>query len=112
MPVAMKRPVLGICVDCGTKEDEKMGESLFKALKRARKKREATPVFKLESLRCLDRCDTPCNVVFRGKHKPTLERECVDPEREVAALVDAMVRYAGADEELDPRALVLPGRPA
>jgi predicted metal-binding protein len=108
----MKRPVLGICVDCGTRDDDALGKTLFKAVKKERRKRELKSVFKVEPLRCLDRCDIPCNAQLRGKHKPTLELTELDARRDAVPLLDAMVRYAQTEGESFNPALGLPGKPA
>ena len=107
----MKRPVLSICVECGTREDSSLGKSLFRAVKAERKKRALKALFKVEAVECLDRCDMPCNAELRGKKKPTLELTELDAARDAAPLLEAMVRYAEAEQVPTHEALRLPGKP-
>lgn len=64
---------IGICGDCGTKQDPSLGKTLFRAVKKERKKRGLKSVLKVEKRSCLDRCDTPCNAELSGKRRPTLQ---------------------------------------
>jgi predicted metal-binding protein len=104
-----KRPVLGICVECTNGEGDPVGESLFRAVKKERKKRDLKALFKIEALDCLDRCEMPCNAQLRGKKKPTLELTELDAARDAVPLLEAMVRYAEAEGEPAQVQLKLPG---
>ncbi len=107
----MKRPILGICSECGIKKADSLGKLLFRAVKKERKRRGLKPVFKVEKLSCLDRCDRPCNAELRGKHKPTLQLTELDAKRDVVPLVEAAMRYAEAEDASSCEKLVLPGKP-
>ena len=108
----MKRPVLSICGKCSSGADDAAGETLFRAVKKERKKRELKALFKLEEVGCLDRCDTPCNAELRGKRNPTLQLTQLDAKRDAVPLLEAMVRYAKAEDAPTHQSLALPGRPA
>ncbi|MBX7098844.1 MAG: DUF1636 domain-containing protein [Myxococcaceae bacterium] len=104
----MKRPVLKVCVSCFGDDDRLSGERFFKRLKKERRERGLKPLFKLEPVRCLGGCDTPCNAKLKAEGRPTFERTWLHAKHDVAALVDAAARYArGA--ALEPG--TLPGRP-
>lgn len=103
----MKRPVLKVCVSCFGDDDRLSGERFFKRLKKERKERGLKPLFKLEAVRCLGGCDTPCNAKLKGDGRPTLERTWLHARNDVAALLDAAARYA---QGAAPESLALPGR--
>lgn len=108
----MKRPVLSICSSCRTDEGW-VGESFFRAVKRERKARDLKAVFKLEAVKCLGGCDTPCNAELFGKGRPTLLVTWLHAESDVVPLIDAMCRYAASSgKALTHESLQLPGRPA
>ena len=101
--------MLSICERCEQSKSS-TGESLLEAVKDLRRARELKEVFKVEAVRCLKCCDSPCAVELSGKKRSTYTRVHLGVD-DVAVLVDAAVRYAALapGEELPER--ILPGEP-
>ena len=96
----MSRPLLLICTRC---ED---GDDVYERVKKLRKQRELKEVFKLEEVRCLDLCDSPCTMQLEGKKRSTIARVGLS-KRDAEQIVDVACAYAALapGEELPERAL-------
>ncbi|MBL9037790.1 MAG: DUF1636 family protein [Archangium sp.] len=108
----MRRPSLLICRSCKPRKghpdsDALRGEVLFQAVKALRKARGLKPVFALEGVRCLGRCDAPCNLQLEGKRRSTASRTEVNALAEAELVVEAACAYARLrdGEELTERRL-------
>jgi predicted metal-binding protein len=94
-----KRVTLSICFRC----DER--EALFERVKQLRKKRGLKEIFRVEQVRCVRVCETPCNIEYSGEKRSTSTRTRVDAVRDADAVVRAAVAYAllSRGEELPER---------
>lgn len=87
----MSRPVLSICVRC------EHGDDLHRRVKALRKARDLKETFKVEEVRCLDLCDTPCAIQLEGKKRSTYLRGAIHPKDDVERIVDAACAYAALE---------------
>lgn len=105
----MSRPTLFICRRCEDEsgDEARSGEALYRAVKALRRARGLKPVFAVEGVKCLKLCEAACAVEYEGKKRSTYTRTGVDARRDVEAVVEAAVAYAGLapGQELPERRL-------
>jgi len=101
----VSRPLLLICTRC---ED---GDDLYERVKKVRKARALKEVFKVDEVRCLDLCDSPCTMQLEGKKRSTIARVGLS-KQDAEKIVDVACAYAALapGEELPERSL--PGQHA
>ncbi len=101
----MSRPILFVCLKCERKRGD--GQSLHDAVRALRREQDLKPVFKVEGVKCLDWCDTPCVIKLKGPKRSTYTRVRLSGGEDAPAVVRAAVAYAQLEpgQELPERAL-------
>lgn len=96
----MSRPLLRICTRCSAQRAEQKdkaacdGQGLLEQVKALRKQRDLKKVFKVEEVRCLKECRTPCVVELVGIKRSTYLRIAIHARHDAEAVVNAAVLYA------------------
>jgi predicted metal-binding protein len=96
----VSRPTLFVCRRCDG------GETLYAEVKRLRREQSLKPLFKVEFVKCLKGCDTPCTIKLKGPKRSTYTRVDVRVS-DAGDVVRTCVSYAelAPGEELPERRL-------